>query len=99
MIPCTAGKLAGVIHANGDVALCEAHKPIGNLREKTFTEIWNSPEPAELRRSIAARECHCTTEVFMWPSITYQPVQLARPMIGGKVWKGRSQLPLLKTNS
>jgi MoaA/NifB/PqqE/SkfB family radical SAM enzyme len=95
VIPCTAGKLAGVVHANGDVALCEAHKPIGNLREKSFTEIWNSDAATSLRASIAARECHCTTEVFMWPSITFQPVQLARAMIGGKVWQGRTPLPVL----
>jgi Predicted Fe-S oxidoreductases len=97
VIPCTAGRLAGVIHANGDVALCEAHKPLGNLRERTFSDIWTSDEARELRRSISARECHCTTEVFMWPSITYQPLQLARAMVGGKVWKRRAPLPLLET--
>ena len=95
VIPCTAGRLTAVIHANGDVAVCEQHAPLGNLRKKTFREIWASDEASQLRQSIANRECHCTTEVFMWPSITYQPVQLARAMVGGKVWRRARELPVL----
>lgn len=95
VIPCTAGRLTAVIHANGDVAVCEAHAPLGNLRRNTFREIWSSPEASTLRQSIANRECHCTTEVFMWPSITFQPVQLARAMVGGRVWKKTRELPVL----
>jgi MoaA/NifB/PqqE/SkfB family radical SAM enzyme len=95
VVPCTAGRLTAVIHANGDVAVCEAHKPLGNLREKTFNEIWRSSDAAQLRRSIRARECHCTTEVFLWPSITFQPTELARAMVGGKVWRQRKPLPIV----
>jgi hypothetical protein len=56
-----------------------------------------------LRKSIARKECWCTTEVFMWPSIVFQPPSLARAMIGGRVWKspspprggnGKKSLPL-----
>jgi AdoMet-dependent heme synthase len=85
VIPCLAGRITGVVYANGDVGVCEMHKPIGNLRQKSFPEIWSSPEAAELRRSIAARECYCTTEVFMWPSVVYQPAQLARGMVAGNI--------------
>jgi MoaA/NifB/PqqE/SkfB family radical SAM enzyme len=95
VVPCTAGRLTAVIHANGDVAVCEAHKPLGNLRERSFNDIWRSAEAAQLRRSIRARECHCTTEVFLWPSITYQPAELARAMVGGKVWRHRKPLPIV----
>ena len=87
VVPCKAGRLSAVVYANGDVSLCEIHKPIGNLRQNTFPEIWRSAEAQELRRSIAAKECYCTTEVFMWSSIVYQPVQLARATVAGKVWK------------
>ena len=31
-----------------------------------------------MRRSIARKECYCTNEIFMWPSIVYQPAQLLR---------------------
>ena len=87
VIPCRAGVLNAVVYANGDVAVCESHRPLGNLREKSFPEIWNSPEAQALRKSIAAGECYCTNEVFLWPSITYQPQQLVRAMIGAKVWQ------------
>jgi hypothetical protein len=79
--------LSAVVYANGDVGVCELHTPLGNLRQKSFPEIWNSTEARELRESIARRECHCTTEVFLWSSIVYQPVSLARAMAGAKVWQ------------
>jgi hypothetical protein len=40
-----------------------------------------------LRRSIAAKECYCTNEVFLWPSIVFQPSQLARAFANSKAWK------------
>jgi MoaA/NifB/PqqE/SkfB family radical SAM enzyme len=86
-VPCRAGVLNAVVYSNGDVSVCESHAPIGNLREKNFNEIWSSPEAQALRKSIAAKECYCTNEVFMWPSIVYQPIQLMRGLIGGKVWQ------------
>jgi hypothetical protein len=80
--------LNAVVYSNGDVSVCENHAPLGNLRQKSFGEIWNSPEAQALRKSIAAKACYCTNEVFLWPSITYQPQQLVRAMIGAKVWQG-----------
>jgi AdoMet-dependent heme synthase len=94
VIPCKAGKLTAVVYANGDVGVCEMHKPLGNLREKPFQEIWASAEARALRESIANKECYCTTEVFMWPSITFQPVQLVRAIVGAKVWRKAEPLPL-----
>ncbi len=92
VVPCKAGKISGVVYANGDVGVCEIHKPIGNLRQKTFPEIWHSAEAKALRASIARKECWCTTEVFMWSSIVYQPLPLLEATIKGKVWS--KPLPL-----
>lgn len=88
VVPCRAGVLNAVVYSNGDVSVCENHPPLGNLREKSFWEIWRSAEAENLRKSIAAKDCYCTNEVFLWPSITYQPQQLARAMVGAKVWQG-----------
>ena len=88
VVPCRAGVLNAVVYSNGDVSVCENHEPLGNLREKTFREIWSSPEANALRKSIAAKECYCTNEVFLWPSMTFQPVQLVRALVGAKVWRG-----------
>jgi len=87
VVPCKAGVISAVVYANGDVSVCEMHKPLGNLRNKTFREIWFSKEAQILRRQIAAKECWCTTEVFLWSSIVYQPAHLAKAMLGGKVWR------------
>jgi sulfatase maturation enzyme AslB (radical SAM superfamily) len=86
VIPCTAGRISAVVYANGDVSVCELHEPIGNLRQKSFPEIWNSAEAQRLRQSIARKECHCTTEVFLWPSIVFQPRRLAQALLGARVW-------------
>jgi MoaA/NifB/PqqE/SkfB family radical SAM enzyme len=83
-IPCKAGILSGVVYANGDVSVCEQHLPLGNLREKSFFEIWDSPEAEKLRASIRAKKCFCTNEIFMWSSIVYQPVQITRAAIGAR---------------
>ena len=94
IVPCRAGILTGVVNANGDVSLCETHAPIGNLRERPFMAIWNSEEAHRLRASIAAKECYCTNEVFLWPSITYQPIQLLKTMIKARVWEKPDPLPV-----
>lgn len=94
VVPCQAGKISGVVYANGDVGICEIHQPIGNLRQKSFPEIWHSEEARKLRQQVARKECHCTTEVFLWSSIVYRPEQLARALVAGKVW--RKPLPLLE---
>ena len=62
-------------------------EPIGNLRKASFPEIWNSPEARELRASIARKDCYCTNEVFLWPSIVFQPDELAKAWTGSKAWK------------
>lgn len=81
VVPCRAGLLSGVVYSNGDVSVCETHAPIGNLRQHSFREIWFSPAARQLRAAIARRECHCTNEIFLWPSIAFQPIQLARALV------------------
>lgn len=88
VVPCRAGILSAVVYANGDVSVCELHQPIGNLRERPFREIWESDRARALRDSIAACACHCTTEVFLWPSIVFQPAQLVRALVGSGAWRG-----------
>ncbi len=93
VVPCRAGVLSAVIHANGDVGVCEQRPPIGNLRQNTFKEIWHAHATNEVRRSIRKKECYCTNEIFMWPSIVFQPTSLAKSMVGAKVWEKVSPLP------
>ena len=85
-VPCRAGIMSGVVYANGDVSFCEMHPPLGNIRQKSFRDIWFSPEAEALRRSVHAKECWCTNEVFLWPSIVYQPLHLAKSLAGSRAW-------------
>jgi MoaA/NifB/PqqE/SkfB family radical SAM enzyme len=87
VIPCRAGILSGVVYANGDVSFCETLPALGNLRDKNFREIWSSEEAKALRRSIKARDCYCTNEMFLWPSIVFQPSQLLSTFLQSKAWK------------
>jgi MoaA/NifB/PqqE/SkfB family radical SAM enzyme len=86
VVPCKAGRLSGVVYANGDVSFCETHTPLGNLRTQSFFEIWDSPAAKQLRADVAAKKCFCTNEIFMWPSIAFQPVHLAKSLIGSRAW-------------
>ena len=79
-IPCMAGKLVAVVYANGDVSVCESLPPLGNLRQKSFSRIWKSQEAQKVRQEIKDKMCFCTNEVFMWPSITFQPIQLLKAL-------------------
>lgn len=92
-VPCKAGVLTAVVHANGDVGLCEQRPPIGNLRKNTFMEIWQSQVATDIRTSIRKKECYCTNEIFMWPSIVFQPPYLLRSMAGARVWEKVEPLP------
>jgi MoaA/NifB/PqqE/SkfB family radical SAM enzyme len=87
IVPCRAGILSGVVYANGDVSFCETLPPLGNLRQRSFKDIWYSKEARALRRSIRYKECYCTNEIFLWPSIVFQPSQLATAILHSKPWK------------
>ena len=86
-MPCRAGVLSAVVHANGDVGVCEQRPPIGNLRKQSFWRSGARTWPGQIRESIRDKECYCTNEIFMWPSIVFQPMQLAKSMVGARVWE------------
>ncbi len=87
VIPCKAGILSAVVYANGDVGICESHPPLGNLRENGFMDIWRSEKAKKLRRSIRNKQCYCSNEVFLWPSIVFQPLQMIKALVGARAWR------------
>jgi MoaA/NifB/PqqE/SkfB family radical SAM enzyme len=78
--PCFAGTISGVIDARGEVRLCELREAVGNLRDHDydFGQLWFSPEADRQRKSIAAKECHCTHSCFMSSSLVFQPRTYAK---------------------
>lgn len=68
-VPCLAGQKEAVIYANGSVGLCEMLPSLGNIREKSFKDIWESKEARKLGAKIKKGECFCTHEGFLFHSI------------------------------
>lgn len=56
---CYAGKIEGVLYANGDVGLCELTVPIGNIRDHDymFAKLWRSQKAEDMRAMI--KGCRC----------------------------------------
>lgn len=60
-LPCIAHSLTSVIHANGEVALCEKRREdgiiLGNVRDSSFEEIWISPYREQVSQRLLNPEC------------------------------------------
>jgi radical SAM protein with 4Fe4S-binding SPASM domain len=56
LLPCIAHSLRSIIHANGDVVLCEKrrHDPIilGNINRESYHSIWNSLKRLEVSKRL-----------------------------------------------
>lgn len=59
---CPAGSHIGIIYPNGDVALCEFTKPVGNLFDMDLAAAWNGPTATQLRSQI--KGCYCSSGCF-----------------------------------
>ncbi len=60
-LPCVCHGLASIIHANGDVYCCEKRRhdeiKFGNVKEETFSEIWNSDIRRQTTLKLLNPEC------------------------------------------
>ena len=60
-LPCIAHSLTSVIHANGEVALCEKRREdgiiLGNVRDSSFEEIWISPYREQISQKLLKPKC------------------------------------------
>jgi MoaA/NifB/PqqE/SkfB family radical SAM enzyme len=69
---CLAGDLLGVVYADGRVSSCEILPSFGSLKDHdSFRELWTSQQAERQKRSIRNRECVCTHECFITPSLMY----------------------------
>lgn len=63
-----------IISWNGDYRICSTHRKLGNLREQSFDEIYNSPQVREIRRKMLWRKhesCswNCREEAYEAPEL------------------------------
>lgn len=76
LTPCQAGRLAAVLHANGDVYPCELlDRKIGNLAEFDFNfpRLWQSKKAQQIRHLIRDSRCFCTHECFWGVNLLTTP--------------------------
>jgi MoaA/NifB/PqqE/SkfB family radical SAM enzyme len=71
--PCHAGYVSGVLDARGEVRMCELRDAVGNVRDTgyDFGKLWFGAEADQQRKSIKAKECHCTHSCFMSSSLVF----------------------------
>jgi MoaA/NifB/PqqE/SkfB family radical SAM enzyme len=73
---CQAGKLVGILNANGDVYPCELlDKKMGNLRKfnYSFPKIWKRKMTRNIQEFIRDTKCYCTYECFMGVNFLKDP--------------------------
>lgn len=69
IIPCRAGSLLALVDANGDVRSCTVLPALGNLRQQSFQEIWNSFAARQQHKSIIHGECACNNDCYIVSSL------------------------------
>ena len=72
-IACYAGSIDAVVYANGDVALCELTKPVGNLYDVDMDveTLWHSAEADAMRKKI--RSCFCIHGCNLVTGLLFRP--------------------------
>jgi MoaA/NifB/PqqE/SkfB family radical SAM enzyme len=71
---CKAGTLSLVIKDAGDVYPCEIlPDKMGNIRQSSIDEIWNSEASGKIRNFIRDTKCFCTHECFFSANIAFTP--------------------------
>jgi MoaA/NifB/PqqE/SkfB family radical SAM enzyme len=81
VIACYAGWVSAHIYADGTVwPCCVRGDNLGNLRDHNydFKEIWFGEKIQEVRRSIAAKECHCPLANASYTNMLHDIATLAR---------------------
>ena len=68
---CRAGYVTCLIRSNGDVVPCYQLPSIGNIKQKSFKEIWNSDQMKETRNRIKRGCKGCFSNCGIEPSIIF----------------------------
>ena len=92
VIDCYAGWVSAQIYSDGTVwPCCVRADNLGSLREYDydFGRIWFGEKIKEVRRSIAAKECHCTLANASYTNLLHHVPTLARLGVNLLTSKGK----------
>lgn len=71
LVPCYVGRTHCILGSQGEISFCELLPQIGNIRENSFEEIWNSEKAEEQRGFIKAKKCWCVHSCFQQNNIVF----------------------------
>ena len=85
LLPCKMGYDSFFLDPYGEIRPCNVmEKSMGNIKEKTYEEIWNSPEASKIRTSVANCSCNC----WMMGSVA-EAIKNNLPVTLGRVLKNK----------
>ncbi len=91
LIPCYAARTSAVIDEKGNVYFCELREAIGNLRQTSLEELWQSDRAEQMRTSIERGDCYCVHSCFQQKNVFLNPKLW--PHIVLYLFTGRFTLP------
>jgi len=77
-LPCEMGQDGFFLDPSGDILPCngmDEKRPMGNLKEQAWDEIWNSKRAAETRRAVKGCDRNCWMIGSAAPAIWHHPVR------------------------
>ena len=79
-IRCESLRSTAFVSPEGDLYPCHVwDRPLGNLREHSFAQLWHAPETLEARRGVEALDCGgCFTPCEAYPALAGNPIQTLR---------------------
>jgi len=78
LLPCEMGRDGFFLDPWGDVLACngmDEKMPMGNLKEQTWDEIWNSKRAQEVRRAVKGCKKNCWMIGSAAPAIWHHPIK------------------------
>lgn len=81
---CQAGCSMGVVFEDGRVGFCETLPSIGNIKEASFSQIWNSELARKQRELVKRKQCVCWNDCFFLVNFIRSPGLLIRWWVGSR---------------
>ncbi|MCX7927605.1 MAG: radical SAM protein [Candidatus Omnitrophica bacterium] len=92
LLPCEMGQDGFFLDPSGDVLACngmDQKMPMGNLKEQSWDEIWNSPQARKVRQAVRACTKNCWMIGSAAPAIWHHPLTPIWWVLTKKLTKGR----------
>jgi MoaA/NifB/PqqE/SkfB family radical SAM enzyme len=69
ILKCYKGITTVKLSSDGTIRFCWASRPIGNILQNSFKDIWNSDKAREMRKYIRDKKCKCNFDCDIFESL------------------------------